>query len=153
MVRDSRLVTIFLQRAEVPSHLIQQTHVLRPIVLVVYPADGSRYALEDVLLTIREREDILSGDHRFANSTEGSFLGTSTYSGGNLNHKCRGARPTKIRRSAMAEKDELRKTLDSLSSAGLVICGRLFKADPEAVTVNADGAHYEVPIEYITNRE
>lgn len=53
----------------------------------------------------------------------------------------------------MVEKSKLRKTLESLSSAGLVICGRLFEVDDESVTVDADGAHYEVLLEYIANAE
>ena len=53
----------------------------------------------------------------------------------------------------MAEQSKLRKTLESLSSAGLVIYGRLFEVDDESVTVDADGAHYEVLLEYIANAE
>jgi hypothetical protein len=53
----------------------------------------------------------------------------------------------------MAEQSKLRKTLESLSSAGLVIDGRLFEVDDESVTVDAGGAHYEVLLEYIANAE
>ena len=53
----------------------------------------------------------------------------------------------------MAEQSKLRRTLESLSSAGLVIDGRLFEVDDESVTVDADGAHYEVLLEYIANAE
>ncbi|MGC5327477.1 hypothetical protein [Brevibacillus sp. SYSU BS000544] len=51
----------------------------------------------------------------------------------------------------MEKQSKLRKTMESLSSAGLVICGRLFEIDDESLTVHADNAHYEVLLEYIAN--
>lgn len=53
----------------------------------------------------------------------------------------------------MAEQNKLRNTMKSLSSVGLVICGRLFEVNDESVTIHADGAHYEVLLEYIVNAE
>lgn len=47
--------------------------------------------------------------------------------------------------------NDVKRTVDALSSAGLVICGRLFESDSESVTVDADGAHYDVLLEYVTN--
>jgi hypothetical protein len=48
---------------------------------------------------------------------------------------------------------DVRKTIDNLSSAGLVIWGRLLESDAESVTIDADGVHYELLVEHITNRE
>lgn len=53
----------------------------------------------------------------------------------------------------MEKQSKLRKTMESLSSAGLVICGRLFEKDDESLTVHADNAHYEVLLEFIANAD
>jgi hypothetical protein len=49
----------------------------------------------------------------------------------------------------MTEQSKLRRTVESLS--GLIISGRLFELDHESVTVDADGVHYEVLLEYVVN--
>ena len=51
----------------------------------------------------------------------------------------------------MAEKSRVRTMVDALSNAGLVIRGRLFESDGESVTVDADGVHYDVLVEHVTN--
>lgn len=53
----------------------------------------------------------------------------------------------------MTTQSKLRKTLESLSSADLIIRGTLFEVNGESVTVDAGGAHYEVLLEHIVNAE
>jgi hypothetical protein len=51
----------------------------------------------------------------------------------------------------MTEKSRVRTTVEALSGAGLVLRGRLFEADSTSVTIDADGVHYDVLLEYVTN--
>lgn len=51
----------------------------------------------------------------------------------------------------MTEKSKVRTTVEALSGAGLVLRGRLFEADSASVTIDADGIHYDILLEYVTN--